>query len=234
MKIQNKSRNTKKSKKIQKKQEEFENNNTNFLNKEFLDGRPSDYSDKIKYYNNSMISDRHGQENIEYSLFIISIQILFTALIAYIFFLALDQLVILLFVIIGIFDVSVLTFYIYFVIKFKKEEIFTSLPKGCLSITDVLNVSSMILKSVNFVLVFVLSDEIDFWFVFSFSLKYLVDIYFCFISLRIYMFCSCGMWCSDFLYKAWLWMKFYIFCCEVDETSSDMEYSRMEDMESYY
>ena len=233
MKIHNPSRNFKKNKKVLKNKEDLENN-TDLMNKEFLDIRMRDANEKAKYYNNATLSDKHGQENIESSLVILSIQILFTALLVYLYFGNLEQLIILLFIITGIFDIIVLTFYIYFVIKFKKEEIFTSLPKSCFSISDIFNIANLLLKSVNYVFIFVLSDEIEILFALSFTLKYLIDLYFFLTSIKIYMFCPCGIWLNDLFIRIWVWIKYYIFCCEAEETSSDIEYSRMEDMESFY
>ena len=174
-------------------------------------------------------------ENIEYSLFILALQILLTALIVYIYLESLKSLLILLFIITGTFDIVILTFYIYFVIKFKKEEIFTSLPKTCFSVSDVLNIINLIMKTINFLLLFVLSKEIVFMFALSFILKFVIDIYFCFVTIKIYMFCPCGMWCSEYLNRMWNGVKYYLFCCEVEDNNSiDMEYSKMEDMESFY
>jgi hypothetical protein len=233
MKIQNPSRHFKKNKKVLKNKEDLENN-TDLMNKEFLNGKQRDANDKAKYFNNASVSDKHGQENIESSLVILAIQILFTALLVYIYFNNLGPLIVLLFIITGIFDIIVLTFYIYFVIKFKKEEIFTSLPKTCFSVSDVFNIANMLLKSINYVFIFIFSDEVEFWFTLNFTIKYFIDLYFFLTSIKIYMFCPCGIWLNDVLCGIWNWIKYYIFCCEIEETNSDMEYSRMEDMESFY
>ena len=84
MKIQNPYRNFKKNKSIPKNNVDYEIN-TNFLNKELLDRNLRNNKDIVKYYNNSTISERHGQENIEISLILLSIQIFFTALLVYIY-----------------------------------------------------------------------------------------------------------------------------------------------------
>ena len=234
MKIQNPNRNFKNIKKISNNKEDYDLN-TNFLNKDRFDRRHRDVNDKARYYNNTNISDRHGQENIEYSLFILSSQILYSSFIVYIYLYELENLLFILFCISGILDLIILTFYVYFVIKFNKDEIFTDLPKSCISWCDMINIMSMSIKVINFFLLFLLSKQIDFNLALCFIIKFITDLYFFIISIKIYMFCPYGVWCSDLFNKIWLCVKYYLFCCEIDDSqSSDMEYSRMEDMESFY
>ena len=220
MKIQNKNNNNIfKSKKAQR--------NHAYFNKELI--QPT-----ANLTNFNDISYKYGQENFEKSLITLTFNILFTAAIVYIYLNNLDDLNIFLYIITCSFDIILLTIYIYYIYQFKKDDIFTTLPSICFSVSDGLNIFNLFLKGISFLYIF-LGGQIIFFLVFWFTFKFMFDIYFWMISLKIYVFCGCAAGISSFIYSVYSWIKYYILCVEPEENNnSDMEYSRMEDMESFY
>jgi hypothetical protein len=185
------------------------------------------------FYNNSNICYRFGQVNIEKAVFVLLFQMIFTALLIYLYIYEIAKILIYLFLISAGIDMILMSIFIYFVMKFRQDEIFSTFSRGISNFVDVVNSINLIFKVFNFAFIFLVIKELNFLFCLLFSLKLLIEVYFALITLKIFVFCSCTVWINEKLYRLFKFIQYYILCCETEE-KEEKENERFEELESNY
>ena len=188
----------------------------------------------FNFNNNSSVCNRFGQVNTEKALILLTIQMILTALIIYYYIHNIEKVMIYLYVISSLFDAILVMILIYYIVKFRQDEIFSQFSRGLSNLFDIINSIDLIFKTLNFSIVFFLSDELSFFFCFWFSFKFILDFYFTFITLKIFVFCSCTLWINEKLYKLGKWIQYYLLCCEVEEKEEYKEPEKIDELESNY
>jgi hypothetical protein len=192
------------------------------------------YISNINFYNNSNICYRFGQVNIEKALFVLLFQMIFTALLIYLYIYDIAKILIYLFLISAGIDMILMTIFIYFVMKFRQDEIFSTFSRGVSNFVDIVNSINLIFKFFNYTFIFFVIKDLTFFFCLWFTLKILIEIYFALITLKIFVFCSCTVWINEKLYGLFKMIQYYILCCETEEKEENKEHERFEELESNY
>ena len=187
----------------------------------------------LRTYNNSIISIRFSQQNYEKCLLLMILIILiyltiwylnesFSFLFSIFFYLSFSI------------DLMILTYYFFTVIRLRKDEIFTTMSIDLSETFDKVIILNYIIKLTNFILFFIVIIYSDFSFKFLMIIKFLLDLYFCFISLKLCMLCNFFIYLSEKIYLLWTWIK-STFCCidEEDEPDHDIHYTKFYDLDSY-
>jgi hypothetical protein len=133
----------------------------------------------------------------------------------------------------GALDIIISLLYLYFLIKLKSEQIFNKIPNAIINSSDVLILLNFIVKIVTITMIFVDISLLGITAIILFTFKFMIEFYFAVISVKLFMFCPCTLYVQEQSEKAWLWIKYYIFCCEVDEPENP-DYTKLEDLESFY
>ena len=189
---------------------------------------------KFNFHNNSSICYRFGQVNVEKGLIILILQMLLTALIIYYYLFELERVMVYLYVISSGIDAILMIIFIYFIIKFRRDEIFSQFSRGLSNFVDIINTINLLFKSINYVILFFLTNELTFFFCFWFTIKFLFDVYFSFTTLKIFVFCSCTIWINEKFYRLAKWIQYYLFCCEFEDKEDQKEPEKLEELESNY
>jgi hypothetical protein len=189
--------------------------------------------EKTFYYDNAHISMSYGQYNLEKCLLVLLIIIIYSACLVYEYFNFFPRVDYYLILVGGGLDVITSFSYLYFLLKLKSQQIFNKIPSVMSNASDVLILINFFVKVVTIVKI-----SVDFYIfawtgVILFSLKFLFELYFSIISVKLFMFCPCTMYFQEQSEKTWIWIKYYIFCCEVEE-SGNPDYTKIEDLESFY
>jgi hypothetical protein len=192
------------------------------------------YLNNANFHNNSNICYRFGQANIEKALFVLITQMILTALLIYIYIYELEKPIIYLFLISAGMDMILMTVFIYFVMKFRQDDIFSTFSRSLSNFVDVVNSINLLIKLMNYTALFFLVEELKFLFCFWFTLKFLVEIYFGLITVKMFVFCSCTIWLNEKLSKLFKWIQFYVFCCDVEDKEEGKEPEKCEELESNY
>jgi hypothetical protein len=181
------------------------------------------------------VYSKTGQENIEMSLLIHFIQMIYTAIILYIYLEILARTFIYLYLISGFVDIVLMSFFIYFLAQFRSHEAFSHIPRGLFTASDYINFTNLIFKTFNVSLLFSYAEKLNVRFYFAFGFKYLLDVYFCLLSLKLFMFCPCSVWLNNKLFACFRWIKFGLFCCQDEERHlEDEDGKKNEVLESNY
>lgn len=188
----------------------------------------------INFYNNSNICYRFGQVNIEKALFVLLFQMIFTALLIYLYIYDIAKILIYLFLISAGIDMILMTIFIYFIMKFRQDEIFSTFSRGVSKFVDIVNTINLVFKLFNYAFIFYMIKKLSFFFCFWFSIKILIEIYFALITLKVFVFCACTVWINEKLYKLFSLVQYYIFCCESEEKEEFKEQEKYEELESNY
>jgi hypothetical protein len=189
--------------------------------------------DRVYYYDNSSISMSYGQYNVEKCLVVLFILIVYSSLLLYSYYISLDNMSFILLISGAVFDVIISFMYLYILVKLKSDEIFNKIPLKVINSTDILIMINFFLKIVTIILIFVNYYNIGLSAILLFSTKFLFEFYFAVISIKLLIFCPCTVYIQEHSEKLWNWAKYYIFCCEVEETENP-DYTKLEDLESFY
>lgn len=192
------------------------------------------YFQNIIFHNNSNICYRFGQANIEKALFVLITQMILTALLIYAYIYELEKVIVYLFLISAGMDLILVSIFIYFVMRFRQDEIFASFSRSLSNFVDVLNSINMLFKLLNYGVLFFIVEELSFLFCMWFTFKFLIEVYFGLITIKMFVFCSCTIWLNEKLYRMIKWIQHYVFCCDVDEKEEGKEPEKFEELESNY
>jgi hypothetical protein len=190
--------------------------------------------ERVFYYDNSSISMSYGQHNIEKCLVVLFILIVYGSLLIYSYNLSLDILKYTLLTSGAAFDIIISFLYLYFLIKLKSNQIFNKIPLNLINSTDILILLNFLLKVVTIILIFVDYNILGWSALIFFSTKFLFEFYFAVISIKILVFCPCAVYLQEQTEKLWNCVKYYVFCCEIEEQSENIDYTKLEDLESFY
>ena len=188
---------------------------------------------KYRTYNNSSISIRFSQQNYEKCLLTIILVLLTNITIWYLFYDVFTFYFSVLFYLTCGLDVLTFIFYFVCVLKLRKDEIFTVVSFSMFEIFDNLILLTYILKIVNFVLSFILIMDNFYMFETLMIFKSILDLYFCFISLKMCILSSFFININEKLSSLWIWIKSTFCCVKEDESSSDdIEYTKFDNLDS--
>ena len=162
-------------------------------------------------------SSKTGQDNIEKSLLIHFIQMIFTATILFIYLHLLAKTFIYLYLISGFVDILLMALFIYFLTQLRSSSAFSNIPRSLFTASDYLNFSNLIFKTFNVSLLFSFAVGMGINFYLAFGFKYVLDVYFCLLSLRLFMFCPCSVWLNNHLFSCFRWIKYLLFCCSDED-----------------
>jgi hypothetical protein len=190
--------------------------------------------ERIFYYDNSQISMSYGQYNVEKCLIVLFIIIVTQACLIYNYYLILSYTSLTLLLSGTGVDLITSFLYLYFLIKLKSDQIFNKIPNSITNSSDILILLNLILKIVTLVFIYIEMNVLGVTAVVLFSLKFLIEFYFAVISVKIFMFCPCTLYLQEQTGKLWNWIKYYVFCCEVEEQQENPDYTKLEDLESFY
>lgn len=189
--------------------------------------------DKIYYFDNSAISLSYGQYNVEKCLFVLSAIILITAFLIYNYYTFFNNVIYVVLVSGGILDVIAIFMYLYFLAKLKSEQIFNRIPMGAMNMSDILISLNFIVKIVLLIMILCNYSIFGITAIILFILKFLAEFYFTLISVKFLMLCPCSVYIQEASEKLWTNIKYYLFCCEVEEPENP-DYTKIEDVESIY
>jgi hypothetical protein len=193
----------------------------------------TDYKKTNKiYYDNSAISMSFGQHNIEKCLFVLLFLIIFSTYLAFSYFLTLDKAFITSIVTGCVVDLIISLIYLYLLIKLRSDHIFNKIPIQMISVSDCIILANIVIKTISFLMSFANYKILGFLGFFLFLLKYLFDVYFTLISVKLFMFCPCSIYVHEQTENLWNSFKYYLFCCEIEQ-AENMEYTRLEDLDSF-
>ena len=167
--------------------------------------------------NNSNICYQFGQVNLEKALFILVFQMIITASAIYFYIDLIDELILYLYLITAGIDFVITIIYIYFIKKFIQDAIISNFSRSLSNLVDIINSFNILLKCINVGILFLKTDKLTFFLVFWFMIKFVLDIYFVFSTLRIFLFCSFAIWLNEKLYIFTNWVKYYLFCFHLEE-----------------
>lgn len=222
-----------KSEKLEKNkltEREFGNLNENLNEERIVYTKPKH---KNFYYDNSSISMSYGQYNVEKCLVVLLILLVYSSFLIYNYSLMVNTLnCILLFSGVGL-DLIISVLYLYFLIKLKGDEMFNTVPMSLINSSDVLVVIDLVIKVATMIMIAVDYSVIGNLATGLFIFKFLIEFYFAVISIKLLIFCPCTNYIQEQTEKVWNWVKSHIFCLEVDEHES-LDYTKMEDLESFY
>ena len=200
------------------------------------DEEPTNVNDNsnftLRTYNNSIISIRYSKQNYEKCLLLMIFIILtyltiwylnetFSFIFSIFFYLSFSI------------DLLILAYYFFIVLRLRKHEIFTTISLDLSDTFDKVIILNYFIKLTNFILFFIVINESDFSFEFLMMIKFLLDLYFCFNSLKFSMVSNFFIYLNEKIYFLWTWIK-STFCCimEEDEPDKDIQYTKFDDLDS--
>lgn len=193
----------------------------------------ADSNKKVKhfFFDNANICQYYGQSNIEKCIFLLFflVSLTMTLLFHYV-----DQADCLLFYsIIATLtaDCLSLLMYCFLLLRLKSDHLFNQIPHCVIQGNDYLIVINVIAKVVIFVLVSMNSFPLIPLAMFAF--KFLMDIYFTLVSVKLFLFCPGARLIQEQSERMWSYVKIYFFCIE-DQDQELNEYMKIEDIESFY
>lgn len=196
------------------------------------DYRVNPQKERSFFFNNSNICQYYGQSNIEKCIFILFFIITFTSTLLYHFFSLMNTFLFYAITTTLIADAISLVLYSFFLYRLRSENMFDNIPAQAIRMNDFLIVFNSIGKSL--VLVLVTLNFLG-WVPFAFFAgKYLIEVYFMMIAVKLFMFCPGARFVQEQSEKFWNFVRFYIFCCEVEQEQEYNEYTRLEEIESFY
>jgi hypothetical protein len=187
----------------------------------------------IYYYDNSAISLSYGQYNIEKCLIVLTIILLLNLVIIYNYYPKFTRFVLISIIGSMAVDATISLLFLYFLYKLKSNIKFNKIYG--LNSLDILITLNFVMKSILFIIMLVHNKTVVA--IILLSVKFLVDFYFILLSVKILMFCPCSVYLLEFTEKIWTTLKKYLFCYDKENTATDpenYEYSKLEDIESFY
>lgn len=185
------------------------------------------------YYDNSSISMSYGQYNVEKCLVVLFVLLVSSAILIYNYYFTLRLVSSILVISGAALDFIISCLYLHFLLKLKSEEIFNKIPTTLINSSDILIGISLAVKIASYIMIWVDYSLLGWSAVLLFSFKFLLEFYFAVISIKLLIFCPCTIYIQEQSEKLWNWIKYYVFCCEVEETENP-DYTKLEDLESFY
>jgi hypothetical protein len=184
------------------------------------------------YYDNSNICQYYGQSNIEKCIFLLLFLLTYTTTILYYYSLLIKTILFYFIILTLIVDFISFIIYCYFLYKLKSDDIFEKIPNLIIKLNDFLIIFNYISKS----LILVISSlTFTNWNLFILLIaKYILEIYFIFNSIKIFMFCPATRTFQENFEKIIFYLKYYILCFDLEQDQISEEYTRIEDIESFY
>ena len=189
--------------------------------------------EKVYFYDNSLISLSYGQYNVEKCLVVLFILIVYTAILIYDYYPLLSNFSFILLVSSGSVDIIISFLYLYFLLKLKSDQIFNKIPNAAVNSSDILIIANLVAKILTLVMIIVDYSILGLTAIILFVMKFLIEFYFNVISVKLFMFCPCTLYIQEKTEKVWNWIKYYVFCCEIEEPENP-DYTKIEDLESFY
>lgn len=196
------------------------------------DYQGSQQKEKSFYFNNSNLCQYYGQSNIEKCIFILFCLIIFASTLLYHFFPLFNSFVFYTILATLSADTVSLALYSFFLYRLRSENMFDKIPSEAIRANDFLIVFNSFGKC--FVLVLVTLNFIG-WIPLCFFVgKFLLEVYFMMVAVKLFLFCPGSRYFQEQSEKLWSFLKFYIFCCEIEQEQDLNEYTKIEDIESFY
>lgn len=183
------------------------------------------------YFDNANICLYYGQSNIEKCIFLLFFLVSLTMTLLFHYVNQADCL--LFYSIVATFtaDCLSLLMYCFLLLRLKSDNLFNVIPHCVIQGNDYLIVLNLIAKAVIFTLVCLNSFGVIP--LAMFALKFLMDIYFTLVSVKLFLFCPGARLLQEQSEKMWTYVKVYFFCIE-DQDQELNEYMKIEDIESFY
>ncbi len=197
-----------------------------------LINKPQTEKNLYFYYDNLNICQYYGQSNIEKCIFLLVFLLTYTTTILYYYSFLIKTIIFYFILLTLIVDFISFIIYGYFLYKLKSDEIFEKIPNVIIKLNDILIIFNYISKS----LILVISSvTLTHWNLLLLLIaKYILEIYFIFNSIKIFMFCPATRTFQENFEKIIFYLKYYILCFELEQDQISEEYTRIEDIESFY
>ena len=184
------------------------------------------------YYDNSNICQYYGQSNIEKCIFLLFFLITYTSTVLYYYSNFMKQFLFFFSVISLTIDFISFIIYCYFLHKLKSDEMFEKIPCLLIKLNDCLIIFNFIFKTL---ILSIISVTLHQWIPFLlFASKYILEVYFILNSIKIFMFCPIIRTFQENLEKVIFYFKYYILCFDIEQEQISEEYTKIEDIESFY
>ena len=184
------------------------------------------------YYDNSNICQYYGQSNIEKCIFLLFFLVTYTSTIIYYYSNFMNKFIFYFIIISLTADLISFIIYCYILYKLKSDEMFEKIPCLIIKLNDFLIIFNFILKSL---ILSILSVTMNKWIPFLlFASKYILEVYFILNSIKNFMFCPIIHSFQENLEKLIFYFKYYILCFDFEQDQILEEYTKIEDIESFY
>jgi hypothetical protein len=184
------------------------------------------------YFNNSNLCQYYGQSNIEKCLFILFFLITYTSTLMYHFYNIIPSLLFSVMLFTLIVDGISMIIYGMFLYKLKSDNMFDRLPQKLISVNDFMVMFNSFIKTG--AIVFTCLNWLGLVPMGLFFGKFIIEVYFMMVSVKIFLFCPGSRYVQEQSEKIWSFVKFYVFCCEEEQDQDINEYTKIEDIESFY
>lgn len=192
--------------------------------------KPEEVSQK---YENTSICYSYGQPNYEKATFALSLLITLAACFLYFYFDLLDKSFVIIYSSSLAFDSFIFLIYIYFLCKMKSPSIFTPISNTINILLDIINYFNFILKVIIFVFIFMDIAKFNLMAISIIVLMLLTHIYILLITVKILGFSPCFIYMQDLILSFTYTIKYYLCCCEMEQ-EEPKDYTKLEDVESFY
>ena len=184
------------------------------------------------YYDNANICQYYGQANIEKCIFLLFFLITYTSTILYYYINIMRKYFFYSIIITLSIDSLSFIIYCYFLYKLKSDEMFEKISNILIKFNEFLIICNSILKSLILLIASIAFKQ--FIPLLLFFAKYILDVYFMLNSIKILMFCPCVRTLQENSDKFIFYFKYYILCCDIEQDQENEEYTKIEDIESFY
>ena len=189
------------------------------------------HKERSFYFDNSNICQIYGQTNIEKCVLLLLFIICYTIAILYYYFNKISDFLLDFCIISLLLDVLNLIFFSVFLYKLRKENIFEKINHSLIKLNDYIifinNLNNTIILSL--ACVYLYDDNI----IFLFIGKYVVEIYFLLISIKLFMFFPCSQLILEKTNKIIAYCKYYLLCNDIESEPESEEYNNIEDIQSF-
>ena len=189
--------------------------------------------EKSDYFNNSNLCQSYGQSNIEKCLIFLFFLIVFSCLILYHYSNHFGS--VLFSIICGTIFLNLFSFitYSFFLYKLQSESMFDRIPTTVAFLNDLIISFNLILETAVLILVS-FTSTVD-WLCFSlFLAKFLIEIYFVIVSIKVFMFCPWSRSIQNITGRFWNSLRILFCCCENEPEIDLSKYHKLDEYESFY
>ena len=162
-------------------------------------------------FDNFILSQKYGQNNLEKAILLLTLIILFSVAILYYYWNFFKLYYIKLLLISSSIDFLLLLFYCALRLKFNSNDWINSFPNQFYNFLDYIIIINFMLKLVIFIIYFFY--RITMSSIFLFSGKFLLEIYLLLSCVKMIIFCPGFKKCSSYFEVAVGWIKYLLICC---------------------